>query len=94
MPFFLNRFVLPLPVRPPRGLQHLDASGRAQVGKILRGILRNRPSGCEDGNDDFGASTILIILQDLAAEELEESFDQIDEVVKADGKSSVRLGDR
>ena len=33
--------------------------------------------------------TILLILQDLAAKELEESFDHIDEVVKEDGLSSV-----
>jgi hypothetical protein len=34
-------------------------------------------------------STILVILQDLAAEELEESFDHIDEVVKIERVSAV-----
>ena len=34
-------------------------------------------------------STILLILQDLAAEELEESFDCLDEVVKWGGASHV-----
>jgi DNA repair exonuclease SbcCD ATPase subunit len=66
-------------------LTHLDSSGRASVGQLLRKIL---------GNTGFGGlaiSTILIILQDLAAQELEESFDSIDEVTKIDGSSIVRI---
>jgi len=44
----------------------------------------------EEGLLGLKYSTILIILQDLAAEELgEETFDCMDEVVKREGKSSV-----
>lgn len=72
-------------------LTHLDHSGRADVGRVLRGILR-RTSECEsDRSVGFHVSTILVILQDLAAEELEESFDCIDEIVKENGVSSLRL---
>jgi hypothetical protein len=39
-------------------------------------------------------STILVILQDLVAEELEETFDHIDEVVKIDGVSAVSSDER
>jgi DNA repair exonuclease SbcCD ATPase subunit len=70
-------------------LTHLDQSGRAAVGRVLRRMLR-RTSEAEATNSlGFDVSTILIILQDLAAEELEESFDCIDEVVKCDGVSEV-----
>jgi DNA repair exonuclease SbcCD ATPase subunit len=71
-------------------LLHLDQAGRASVGRVLRNRLRgdgdrlNRRSSI-----GFQASTILIILQDLAADELEESFDCIDEVVKEWGSSTV-----
>ena len=73
-------------------LTHLDATGRAQVGKILRGLMQKG----RDERDSIGGasaksnlSTIILILQDLAAEELEESFDSIDEVVKDGGSSRV-----
>jgi hypothetical protein len=36
-------------------------------------------------------STFLVILQDLAVEELEESLDHIYEVVKRDGVSAVSI---
>lgn len=42
-------------------------------------------------------STILVILQDLAAEELEESFDHIDEVVvkiHVDGVSTISIDEQ
>ena len=69
-------------------LTHLDATGRAQVGKILRSLLQK--SRGEDGTKS-NLSTIVLILQDLAAEELEESFDSIDEVIKDNGSSQVVL---
>ena len=76
-------------------LMHLDQSGRSNVGRLLRKLLRRE----SEQNESFSTptrspiglhvSTILIILQDLAAEELEESFDCIDEVVKENGVSTV-----
>jgi len=73
-------------------LTHLDQTGRAQVGKVLRKLLHRNPENVgafESSGLDI--STILIILQDLAAEELEESFDRIDQVVKEGGQSSVEV---
>lgn len=75
-------------------LTHLDATGRAQVGKILRGLLqkgRDERDGIGWDSTKSNLSTIVLILQDLAAEELEESFDSIDEVVKDDGSSRVAM---
>ena len=69
-------------------LTHLDATGRAQVGKILRSLLQK---GRGEDDTKSNLSTIVLILQDLAAEELEESFDSIDEVVKDNGTSQVVL---
>jgi hypothetical protein len=40
----------------------------------------------------FGLSTILVILQDIAADEIEESFDHIDQVVRDKGESFLILG--
>jgi len=80
-------------------LTHLDATGRSYVGSLLRKMLRGRLSGShdEDGEEmnKLGSSerlsTILVILQDLAAEELEEAFDCIDEVKKENGESLVHI---
>ena len=58
---------------------------------------QDRSSGQGDANHarhGLRVSTILLILQDLAAEELEESFDCIDEVVKIDGCSCVKVDER
>eukprot|EP00984_Skeletonema_dohrnii_P001963 scaffold662_cov124-Skeletonema_dohrnii-CCMP3373.AAC.7 len=63
-------------------LTHLDSTGRASVGKLLRKI-------CNE--DTLALSTILVILQDIAAEEIEECFDQVDEVVKSGGESYIIL---
>jgi hypothetical protein len=63
---------------------HLDSLGRKKVGGVLRALLQE---GGVTGT--LGKRTILIILQDLVAEELEEHFDRIDEVRKADGASSI-----
>jgi DNA repair exonuclease SbcCD ATPase subunit len=68
-------------------LTHLDRSGRSQVGRMLRKMIRRTSE--DDGHSEFSVSTILMILQDLAAEELEEAFDCVDEVVKQHGTSSV-----
>ena len=75
-------------------LTHLDSAGRKNVGKLLRKMLRkDHGIGPADvgGSRGFGLSTILVILQEIAAEEIEECFDQIDEVVKHGGKSIVVL---
>jgi DNA repair exonuclease SbcCD ATPase subunit len=71
-------------------LLHLDQSGRASVGRVLRSLLRrdSERTGLRS-SIGFQVSTILVILQDLAADELEESFDCIDEVVKEAGSSTV-----
>jgi len=45
----------------------------------LRRLLRN------------DRSTIILILQDLAAEELVDAFDAVDEVVKSRGRSMVNV---
>ena len=73
-------------------LTHLDRSGRSSVGSLLRRLLRK---GDNTFSSNFmSVSTILLILQDLAAEELEESFDHIDEVIKEDGLSSVSIDEQ
>jgi DNA repair exonuclease SbcCD ATPase subunit/DNA repair exonuclease SbcCD nuclease subunit len=75
-------------------LTHLDRSGRNRIGAIFRKLLRE--NDCFGGMGGIGirASTIILILQDLAAEELEEAFDHIDEVVKEKGFSSVIIDER
>jgi hypothetical protein len=75
-------------------LTHLDRSGRADVGRVLRKLLRRTAELGSHESSGFTVSTILIILQDLAAEELEESFDCIDEVIKSNGTSSVLVDER
>jgi len=71
-------------------LTHLDSAGRASVGKLLRKMISSN-SGLDVPRDGggIGLSTILVILQDIAAEEIEECFDCIDEVVKLNGESVV-----
>ena len=73
-------------------LTHLDATGRSHVGSLLRKMLRNVEVD-SFRQEHLNLSTILIILQDLAAEELEEAFDHIDEVRKEGGISKVFLDD-
>jgi len=73
-------------------LTHLDAFGRAQVGKLLRILVgQNEEERNEVGLHGLNLNTILVILQDLAAEELDESFDKIDEVTKKGGFSRVLI---
>ena len=83
-------------------LTHLDRSGRDKFGAVVRGMIRqnqatgfdnkaasNSPSADQNRVSGYGMSTIIMILQDLAAEELEEAFDCIDTVVRENGQSSV-----
>ncbi|KAL7542726.1 hypothetical protein ACHAWF_007242 [Thalassiosira exigua] len=72
-------------------LTHLDSAGRRSVGRLLRKMLRREVN--PGGGRGIGLSTILVILQEIAAEEIEECFDQIDEVVKRGGESFVVLDD-
>jgi DNA repair exonuclease SbcCD ATPase subunit len=79
-------------------LTHLDQTGRASVGRVLRSLLRRtseqlNPTDSGRVLSSMKVSTILLILQDLAAVELEESFDCIDDVVKENGFSTVLLDD-
>lgn len=82
-------------------LTHLDQTGRASVGRVFRSLLRRTteqqqrqtattlPSSTRPAVAGLQVSTILLILQDLAAVELEECFDCIDDVVKENGISKV-----
>mmetsp|Transcript_3888 Transcript_3888/g.9390 ORF Transcript_3888/g.9390 Transcript_3888/m.9390 type:complete len:575 (+) Transcript_3888:3011-4735(+) len=85
-------------------LTHLDRSGRDKFGAVVRGMIRqnqimdtdssavsNSPSADQNRVSGYGMSTIIMILQDLAAEELEEAFDCIDTVVRENGQSSVQV---
>jgi DNA repair exonuclease SbcCD ATPase subunit len=72
-------------------LTHLDRTGRTLVGSLLRKLLVNGENIGQLGSTGISAGTIILILQDLAAEELEEAFDHIDEVQKEDGFSTVRI---
>ena len=70
-------------------LTHLDRSGRTNVGKLLKRILRHSAGPLDTVSSGIAASTVLLILQDLAAEELEECFDHVDEVIREGGYSRV-----
>ena len=74
----------------------LYQTGRSDVGRVLRGLLRrkNMPTADSSAVSSFSVSTVLLILQDLAAEELEEAFDSIDEVVKEGGTSTVKIDEQ
>ncbi|CAJ1923078.1 unnamed protein product [Cylindrotheca closterium] len=73
-------------------LTHLDRVGRQKVGEVLRGMLRSDDDEFQ-GFGGLGMNTVLIILQDLAAEELDEAFDHIDEVVRDNGESYLNIDD-
>ena len=86
-------------------LTHLDASGREAVGSVLRALVMGpkggNPTTTETEDEEevlysrlLGAGayeTVLVILQDLVAQELEEAFDHIDTVVKHDQSSTVQI---
>jgi DNA repair exonuclease SbcCD ATPase subunit len=76
-------------------LTHLDASGRASVGQLLHNLAKP-PAGSSESHNEGGGlsgafSTVLVILQDLAATELEESFDNIDTIVKRGDVARVKI---
>lgn len=62
-------------------LTHLDETGRTNVGRLLRRAV---------ASGKF--TTIVLILQDLAADEFGESFDEIDEVRRSRDRSRVCIG--
>ena len=70
-------------------LTHLDRTGRVAVGRVLRSLIGRTHEAEPTSIARYHVSTLIIILQDLAAEELEESFDCIDEVIKREGQSFV-----
>jgi exonuclease SbcC len=72
-------------------LTHLDSAGRKSVGELLRKMLSQACEIGKTGRGSFALSTILVILQEIAAEEIEECFDQTDEVIKLGGESFVIL---
>lgn len=72
-------------------LTHLDQFGRSKVGDVIRKMLCSNTGDPLVGTGSLGVSTVLMILQDLAAEELEEAFDHIDEVVKMNSQSRVKV---
>lgn len=72
-------------------LTHLDRSGRAKFGELVRTLLGSRKGGLSMHVPALKISTAIVILQDLSAEELEEAFDGIDTVVRKDGKSCLKL---
>jgi len=71
---------------------HLDRSGRDHVGFLLRKLVKGGGHIGKTGSAGAHANTIIIVLQDLAAEELDETFDHVDEVIKENGFSSVKFG--
>jgi DNA repair exonuclease SbcCD ATPase subunit len=83
-------------------LNHLDGAGRARVGKLLRAMVQggredeDEEEGEEGGFEGHstGIDTAIVILQDLAAFELEDTFDFVDEVVKEGDVSRVVLDER
>lgn len=83
-------------------LTHLDARGREAVGGLLRRLVQadgveedqTTASTSTDATSALGAATaqydtVLVILQDLAAQELQESFDHIDVVTRERDTSRV-----
>lgn len=72
-------------------LTHLDRVGRAQVGHVLRRLVSPATEGDNPPSSSWQVSTIVVILQDLSAEELEEAFDGVDLVVKDNGSSSLQV---
>ena len=74
-------------------LTHLDSAGRKCVGKLLRKMVWPEPNARQIGRgSSFNSlTTILVILQEIAAEEIEDCFNEIDEVIKLGGESFVVL---
>ena len=74
-------------------LTHLDRSGRARFGELVRTMLGSSGKDLGQHVPTLRITTAIVILQDLSAEELEEAFDGIDTVVRKDGKSCLKLDD-
>lgn len=82
-------------------MTHLDARGRESVGSLLKSmvhdedeVLSDLSTGNTDGDNWLAKDpyeTILVILQDLAAMELEEAFDHMDVVVKEGDIARIEL---
>jgi DNA repair exonuclease SbcCD ATPase subunit len=78
-------------------LTHLDQSGRFDAGRLFRSLLVRSSERRQQSVNDYlssaplRVSTVIIILQDLAAEELQQSFDSIDEVSRENGYSTVSV---
>jgi DNA repair exonuclease SbcCD ATPase subunit len=71
-------------------LTHLDRSGRNKFGEVVRKMVQSQ-SLSDQFVSGLQFSTVILILQDLAAEELEEAFDKMDTVVRENGGSFVML---
>ena len=72
-------------------LTHLDSAGRKCVGRLLRKMVCQELNARQRGSSFNSLSTILVILQEIAAEEIEDCFNEIDEVIKLGGESFVVL---
>ncbi|KAG7352086.1 SMC domain containing protein [Nitzschia inconspicua] len=72
-------------------LTHLDRSGRTKFGEVVRMMINGGTIEDEFVLFELQFSTVILILQDLSAEELEEAFDRMDTVVRANGGSYVQL---
>ena len=85
-------------------LTHLDGEGRRAVGKVLANLLGREPRGGGGGEGEEGEGggasgaarkgsldSIMLILQDSAADDLEEDFDAVDVVVRDERSSRVEV---
>jgi DNA repair exonuclease SbcCD ATPase subunit len=69
-------------------LTHLDPIGQAAVGEVLRSMVHRDAKAPQPFHQ---RSTIIVILQGLAAEEMSEVFDSVDTITKEDGRPLVRV---
>jgi DNA repair exonuclease SbcCD ATPase subunit len=81
-------------------LTHLDGQGREAVGTVLKAMIDRTAQAPSIASDQpavpvFGGGfeTIIVILQDLVANEIEEAFDHID-IVRKDGDVSHVIVDK
>lgn len=72
-------------------LTHLDRSGRTKFGEVVRRLIKGASMEDEWLCSGLQFSTVILILQDLSAEELEEAFDRMDTVVRENGGSYVQV---
>ena len=69
-------------------LTHLDPVGRAKVGGLLKSMVTRGP---QDRLGGHLRGTIAVILQGIAAEEMNDIFDHIDDVQREGGRSRVHV---